>query len=190
MYEGQTQSNSTAFSSFSATPTHPIIVKQAYIFPTGIQHMGYTRTEKGITNKDILIGLPSGGVLELPRMILQPRLSQQHYLTQVQDEDGNFHSMPYIPELPIPADMLINYNQTVRRIRGIKTWPTRLESTCLVLVYGNDLFYTKVSPSKTFDVLKDDFDHWFITVVLAALCLAAYLTKRLSARKVLEQAWR
>jgi len=47
-----------------------------------------------------------------------------------------------------------------------------------------------VTPSKTFDVLKDDFDHWFIAAALAALGIAAYLTKRLAARKQLEQAWR
>lgn len=98
--------------------------------------MAHTRTEKGITNKDVLVALPSGGVLELPRMILQPRLSQQHYVQQIQDEDGVILSMPYIPELPLPDEMIINYNQSVKRVTGIKTWPTRLESTCLVLVHG------------------------------------------------------
>jgi len=79
-------------------------------------------------------------------MILQPRLSQSQYVHQVQDEDGVIHSVPYIPELPVPAEMIINYNQSVTNVRGIKTWPTKLESTCLVLVYGNDLFFTKVAP--------------------------------------------
>ncbi|CAL8113535.1 unnamed protein product [Orchesella dallaii] len=137
LYEGQKQSNSTAFSSFAAPPVQPIIVKQSFIYPAAIQHMTHTRTEKGITNKDILLALPTGGVMELPRIVLQPRLTQQHYTQQIQDEDGVIHSLPYVPELPMPADMVINYNQSVRRVDGIKTWPTRLESTCLVLVYGN-----------------------------------------------------
>jgi hypothetical protein len=190
LYEGQTQSNSTAFSSFSAPPVQPIVVKQSFIYPTAITHMAHTRTEKGITNKDILMALPTGGVMELPRIVLQPRLSQQHYTQQIQDEDGVIHSLPYVPELPMPADMIINYNQSIKRVEGIKTWPTRLESTCLVLVYGNDLFYTKITPSKTFDVLKDDFDHWFITIVLAGLVGGAYLCKRLAARKQLDYSWR
>jgi len=139
LYEGQTQSNSSVFSSFAAPPVEPIVVKQSYIFPTGIQYLAHTRTEKGITNKDILIGLPTGGVLELPRMILQPRLSQQHYTQQIQDEDGVIHSIPYVPELPIPSEMIFNYNQSVKRVDGIKTWPTRLESTCLVLVHGSGM---------------------------------------------------
>ncbi|CAG7730148.1 unnamed protein product [Allacma fusca] len=162
LYEGQSQSNSTVFSSFASPVIQPIVVKQSYVFPTGIHAMAHTRTEKGITNKDVLIAIPSGGLLELPRMILQPRLTE----------------------------MIINYNQSLRRVEGIKTWPTRLESTCLVLAHGLDLFYTRVTPSKTFDVLKDDFDHWFITVVLAGLVAGAYVAKRFSAKKQLEQAWR
>jgi hypothetical protein len=47
-----------------------------------------------------------------------------------------------------------------------------------------------VAPSKTFDVLKDDFEYWLITAVLGGLGLAAYITKRLSSRKALKQAWK
>ena len=64
---------------------------------------------------------------------------------------------------------------------------TGIKYICRLVV---DLFYTRVTPSKTFDVLKDDFDNWFIAVVLAALVAGAYVTKRLAARKQLEQAWR
>ena len=44
--------------------------------------------------------------------------------------------IPYIPELPIPAEGIINYNKTLTAIRGIQTSATGLESTCLVFAYG------------------------------------------------------
>jgi len=44
--------------------------------------------------------------------------------------------IPYIPELPIPAEGIINYNQSLTSIRGIQTAATGLESTCLVFAYG------------------------------------------------------
>jgi hypothetical protein len=53
-----------------------------------------------------------------------------------------------------------------------------------------DLYYAKLTPSKTFDVLKDDFDYWIISVALIGLSVAAYLAKRLAARKQLDQAWK
>lgn len=53
-----------------------------------------------------------------------------------------------------------------------------------------DLFYTRVAPSKTFDLLKEDFDPFLISMVLIGLLLASYTSKRLASRKALKQAWK
>lgn len=53
-----------------------------------------------------------------------------------------------------------------------------------------DLFYTRVAPSKTFDVLKEDFDYYLIVIVLAALLISSYVTKKLASQKVQKQAWK
>lgn len=98
--------------------------------------------------------------------------------------------IPYIPELPIHHETIVNYNQSVSRISGIFTAPSGLESTCLVIVYGLDIFVTRVSPSKTFDLLKEDFDYFVISIVLIGLLTASYITKYLSSRKALKQAWK
>lgn len=49
---------------------------------------------------------------------------------------------------------------------------------------------TRVSPSKTFDLLKEDFDYYLIATVLVALTTASLFVKQLSARKILKQAWK
>lgn len=54
----------------------------------------------------------------------------------------------------------------------------------------SDLFYTRVHPSATFDILKDDFDHWFISVMLLGLFLATIMTKRLAKMRDLNMAWK
>ena len=48
-------------------------------------------------------------------------------------EEGTF---PYIPELPVTTEGIMNYNMTLFHIRGIHTSPTGLESTSIVLAYG------------------------------------------------------
>lgn len=45
-------------------------------------------------------------------------------------------AIPYIPELPLPTENYINYNQTIARLRNIYTAPSGLESTCLVVATG------------------------------------------------------
>jgi hypothetical protein len=57
-------------------------------------------------------------------------------------------------------------------------------------VLVTDLFYTRVAPSKTFDLLKEDFDHFLITAVLLGLTVTSYITKKLASRKALKQAWK
>ncbi|XP_067005032.2 ER membrane protein complex subunit 1 isoform X2 [Anabrus simplex] len=184
LYEGKVQSNTTAFSSV-ASPVQPIVDQQAYILPASIATMKETITEKGITSKHILVALTNGGILELPWMFVDPR--RPITVTPEMREEG---VIPYMPELPVSSESIINYNQTVQRVRGIHTAPSGLESTCLVLVYGLDLFYTRVTPSKTFDVLKEDFDHFLITAVLLGLTAASYITRKLASRKALKQAWK
>ena len=53
-----------------------------------------------------------------------------------------------------------------------------------------DVFFTHVTPSRTFDVLNDDFEFFFIALVLTGLTLASLITKRLASKKALRQAWK
>jgi hypothetical protein len=66
--------------------------------PGHIQAISVSLTEKGISNKDILISLASGGLLELPRMLLDPRRP-----VEPRPQDREEGLIPYTPELPIPT---------------------------------------------------------------------------------------
>lgn len=69
--------------------------------------------------------------MELPWVILDPR--RPFAVTPETKEEG---VIPYMPEIPLPTETMINYNQTLHRTRGIVTSPSGLESTCLVFTYG------------------------------------------------------
>ncbi|XP_034001106.1 ER membrane protein complex subunit 1 isoform X2 [Trematomus bernacchii] len=184
LYEGMELYNSTVFSSLDR-PHAPQVLQQSYIFPSSISTMEATLTEKGITSRHLLIGLPSGGILSLPKMFLDPRRPE---IVTEQSREENL--IPYAPELLIRSEWFINYNQTVTRVRGIYTAPSGLESTCLVVAYGLDIYQTRVYPSKQFDVLKDDYDYMLISSVLLALFFATMISKRLAEVKLLNRAWR
>ncbi|XP_054637917.1 ER membrane protein complex subunit 1 [Dunckerocampus dactyliophorus] len=184
LYEGMELYNSTVFSSLDR-PHAPQVLQQSYIFPSAISTMEATLTEKGITSRHLLIGLPSGGILSLPKMFLDPRRPE---IISEQSREENL--IPYAPELLIRTEWFINYNQTVSRVRGIYTAPSGLESTCLVVAYGLDIYQTRVYPSKQFDVLKDDYDYMLISSVLFALFFATMISKRLAEVKLLNRAWR
>uniref|UniRef100_A0A672G0Y0 ER membrane protein complex subunit 1 n=1 Tax=Salarias fasciatus TaxID=181472 RepID=A0A672G0Y0_SALFA len=184
LYEGMELYNSTVFSSLDR-PYAPQVLQQSYIFPSAISTMEATLTEKGITSRHLLIGLPSGGILSLPKMFLDPRRPE---IVSEQSREENL--IPYAPELIIRTEWFINYNQTVSRARGIYTAPSGLDTFLLVVAYGLDIYQTRVYPSKQFDVLKDDYDYMLISSVLFALFFATMISKRLAEVKLLNRAWR
>ncbi|XP_013108994.2 ER membrane protein complex subunit 1 isoform X2 [Stomoxys calcitrans] len=184
LYEGKTQANSTVWSSLRAPPM-PLVERQTYIIPTLVTSMRETITERGITSKDVLIGTASGSIVELPWALLDPRRPISS--SSNGREEG---AMPYIPELPLPTENMINYNQTISRLNYIYTAPSGLESTCLVVAAGLDMFVTRISPSKTYDLLKEDFDYILISIVLVVLTTGSLVAKHLASRKSLKQAWK
>ncbi|ESP01145.1 hypothetical protein LOTGIDRAFT_238345, partial [Lottia gigantea] len=191
MYEGKEQSNSTAFSSLSPPP-QPLVLRQSYIFSSPLYSMSTTVTEKGLTNKNIIIALKFGGLLSLPKALLDPRRpampSQESIFNNLLSREEGV--IPYIPEIPIHNEAILNYNKTLYRVDGIYTGPAGLESTSLIFTYGLDLFFTRVMPSKMFDVLKEDFDYALIGSILCIMILVSFLTQKLAAKRALSRAWK
>jgi len=186
LYEGKTQGNASMFSSIENTVV-PLVERQAYILPvTEVTAMTETMTEKGITAKHLLVGSSGGSVVDLPLHMVDPRRPAIDTPPHLR-EPG---IPPYMPELPLPHESVLNYNQTVTGIRGITASPSGLESTVIVFLHGLDLYGTRITPSKGFDVIKDDFDHLMIAGVLVFLVAASFGTRRLAQRKALNQAWK
>lgn len=82
----------------------------------------------------VLVATTTGHLLEVPWAFLDPRRP----LGEPKEEGA----IPYIPELPMPSESMINYNKSLMRVDGIYTTPSSLESTCLVFVYGLGNFIT------------------------------------------------
>jgi len=184
MFEGFEEKNSTAFSSLDSLD-HPVFLSQGYLLPlTHVSTMSVTNTERGITHKNLLLALESGYIYTIPKNLLDPRRSFQH--TAQLEEEG---LVPYVPEMPLHPMTFVNYNKTVEKIRGIHTAAAGLESTSLVLAYGLDLYFTRVTPSRKFDVLKEDFDYIFISGVLSALILGTIIASKLASIRKLNLSW-
>jgi hypothetical protein len=52
------------------------------------------------------------------------------------------------------------------------------------------MFHTRVQPSKMFDVLKEDFEHWLIASVVLSMLVASFITQKLASRKALNRQWK
>ncbi|KAA0184592.1 hypothetical protein HAZT_HAZT005346 [Hyalella azteca] len=184
LFEGPSQANATAFSSLAGAQRPPLVERQAYILPFGVQASAHTITEKSITTKCLLLALDTGGIAQVARWLVDPRRPMSGGGPR---EEG---LVQYMPEVHLPSTDIISYNQTLPRVSGIYSAPTGLESTSIVFVYGLDLFFSRVFPSKMFDMLKDDFDYVLIAGALLGLVAAALITRKLAQRKALYHQWK
>lgn len=65
-----------------------------------------------------------------------------------------------------------------------------LESTSLVLVYGLDVFFTRVSPSKDFDMLSSEFNRSLLTLILGSMSVIVIFLRKMHKDKVIKTAWK
>ncbi|CAL2035031.1 unnamed protein product [Caenorhabditis brenneri] len=186
LYEGTEEQHTQKelFDSKVGQKLPPVVTQQSYIYAQGVDAMSVSETEQGLTTRSLLLAHPSGNIHEVSRRLLDANRPME--LTQAMREEM---MIGYMPEIAVATEEMINYNQTVHRVRGIKTSPSGLESTSLVLAYGTDLFFTRLVPSGTFDILKDDFDHVLISLVLTGLVVGSYVTKRLARSNALASQW-
>lgn len=69
------------------------------------------------------------------------------------------------------------------------TSPANLESTTLLLSRGLDLFFTRVQPSKSFDLLPDDFPYALLVLVTGALIAGAFILRRMDVSATTKRKW-
>jgi hypothetical protein len=98
-------------------------------------------------------------------------------LTAEEKEEG---AILYKPLVDYHPKDVLNYHLEVFGSVHVKSSPASLESTSLVLVYGNDLFLTRRAPSKTFDVLSEDFNYLFLLSTIGILFISVLMAKRMN----------
>lgn len=97
--------------------------------------------------------------------------------------------MPYKADLGVSPFLYATYDKAVAQLRGIDTFPTTLESSSLMFAYGMDLFYTRLAPSKNFDMLDDDFSYALLVVTLLVMAGLGVYLQITKARNELAKKW-
>ncbi|KAI8325907.1 DUF1620-domain-containing protein [Martensiomyces pterosporus] len=174
---------SKAFSSFDLFLPH--VISSAFASPEPASALGVTRTNSDTTTRDVVFGLDSGKLLSLPDQLFDPRRPTKAPTSDEQAEG----LLPYGPFLPLDPKRVLSHYNTVAGIRFIKAAPTHLESTSLVSSFGLDLFFTRTSPSGTFDQLSPNFSKVNLVVTTLALVVGCLLGGPMVRRKLTNQAW-
>eukprot|EP00899_Mesostigma_viride_P000410 jgi/Mesvir1/1036/Mv17562-RA.3 len=174
--------NTEPQTSFAIPPLK--VIGQSFFLPVGVKLLSVTTTSKGITPKHVLIGTVADQVLAMDKRFLDPR---RPYAATPEDREAGL--VPYSEELPFIPPMFVTHREQVAKLRHVVTAPARLESASHVLAYGLDLFYTRTSPSKSYDLVSDDFNYALLVVTIVLLLVAAYVTSRAAHARILARKW-
>ncbi|KAF9205015.1 hypothetical protein BGZ59_000726 [Podila verticillata] len=185
LYESKEENQrvkSDTFSSF--TSERPHVISQAFPFPYEATAIGVTSTKAGISGKDILFGLSRQTVMSVNKRFLDPRRPMGAPSAAEKEE----MLIPYGGISEDPRQFL-SYHLEVAGIKKIVTAPTLLESTTVVVAFGQDVFVTRHAPSKTFDILNEDFSKSQLLLTIVTLVVLLFVTAPMMKNKMLKELW-
>eukprot|EP00897_Mesotaenium_endlicherianum_P002317 jgi/Mesen1/2112/ME000151S01365 len=206
--------NLTAPASAWAGPPRLKVLAQSYFFPHTLTALTATRSMRGITAKELLIGTVSDQLLLpmatdahaagapsihsamcvlrlfFPILAVDKRFFDPRRTPAPSPKEREEGIIPYNENVPVAPSSYITHALQVAGLRAVITEPSRLESTTLVFAYGVDLFFTRRAPSKMYDSLSEDFSYVLLLVTLGALLVAIAVTYFLSERKELYSRWK
>lgn len=179
-----TPEQSTTFSSLDAP--EPIVLAKTYVLPQAVTAMGVTTTKEGISGRRLIVAGLNGRLDAIDRKVLEPRRP----VGKLKDEEKKEGLVQYHEVVPLLPPMALSYNRTVQGVTTILSGPTDLESQSLVLAFGGpDIFFTRTTPSRGFDLLPDSFNKALILLVLLAMAVVYLALKRVVAKKIINQGW-
>lgn len=177
---------SSSFSSFDARNSKPVVLSKVYAFPKAITALGVTSTRQGIGRQNILMASADGALTTINKMILETRRP----VGDAKAEEKKEGLLPYREMIPQSPMFSLNYNQTMEPFTSIVSSTTALESQSLVFGFGGpDLFFTRTSPTKGFDLLPETFNKMLVGASTAGIVLALFIVQRMGKKKALKHDW-
>ncbi|KAL4426508.1 hypothetical protein ABPG77_008366 [Micractinium sp. CCAP 211/92] len=177
----------TTTSSWDAAPIEA--GSQTFLARPAVVGLAATRSSRGNTAKQVMLLTTTGQVYLVDRRLLDPRrpiVPPGQKPTPQQAAEG---LPPYQPELPLQGPMFATMDRQVARLAGAATEAAVLESTMLLAAHGLDLFYTRVMPSRSFDMVPDDFPYALLVLILVGLTVAAVVLKLVTRRTAVKAKW-
>ena len=205
------QKKSSSYSSLS-----PISMQKTFVLPQSVTCLQQTITERGITNKHLLISLQNGQIFSVDLRQIHPRrpLTEPSpaghlvscfvpsplvksqiiiiMLNMIMTEkvEGLQRYSPFLVFHPYEA---VTHNYSLPGgVSNILSTSSLLESSTLVLSFGGrsvDVQLNRLMPSLEFDLLASDFNYNLLLLTLLVLASAVLVLRRIQNSKQLSLLW-
>lgn len=175
-----------SFSSLEPRESKPVVLSKTYVIVKPVTALGVTSTRAGISTQQILIASADDRITSVSRQMLEPRRPTGEVKVHEKTE-GLFQYSPLVPLVSMSSP---SYNQTVHDVSKIVSTSTALESQSLILAFGGpDIFFSRISPSRGFDLLPESFNRMLLSIVVIALVSVLFVVKTMGEKKMVKDGW-
>lgn len=177
------------FSSIYNSSISPFITSQVYNYPFIIQSLfTVTHTRYSVSNKWIIMQLQSGNIVKLDAAFVNTRRPISNEITAANKMEFLISYRKFLPFQSLWV--LSEEHNMLNTVRGLVSVSTPIESTSLVFGYGVDFFFRRISPSRNFDTIPNDFDYLMLFLILGGVIVAIFVAKKLAQRRKLSKEWK
>ncbi|KAI0462838.1 hypothetical protein LJB42_003641 [Komagataella kurtzmanii] len=186
-------------SNFDTDTPIPQISSQSFLFPSRINFIAASRSKFGIASKWIISVLENGQIFAIPKIVLNSRRVDGRDLTSTEKQE--YGMSVYSPFISLPENIftisnirnlvLDNNSNTLPSGKPILTVePTGLASTSFVcLINSFNVYCTQISPSKKFDMLRENFDQYKLLLSIFGLLAIVLLVRPYVYSRNLQKLW-
>ena len=162
--------DSNNVSSLTSPVYSPYVLSSTHVLPAALTHLTTSSTLQGITPRTILAYCPAAAaVFALPYHPFSPRRPRHRDATPEEREEGLLRDHAAMDLFP---HWSLSHAREVLGVERVVAAPTRMESSTLVLAFGQlDLFATREAPIGAFDVLDRGFGRWAMVGTVLALAV-------------------
>ena len=166
--------------------------QQTYNFPHSVSSIALLPTAHGSASKFLLLALENGQVYALDKRFVDTR--RPAGLDEKADRDllmsyRDLGVFPYHPRVPLYTRNVVSYSRRIADVRMLVTAPTALESTSLALAVGEDIFFTRVAPLGSFDILSSNFNSELLVLTVLVLSVVTLVLKKMKTSKAVSRYW-
>lgn len=165
-----------------------MIIQESYLLPFAVKSIVLSQTIHHISSKSLIAVTRDNQVYQIDHMLYTARRPHTDTLgltgaTPDEEKKEGILELksvafpPYDAVIAVNPHKYLSYGMNLVDLRTVKSFSTRLESTSQVLVYGFDLFFVRVSPDLTFDLLQENFNYTLLFTFIGGLFITMVLVK-------------
>lgn len=176
---------SRSISAYQLTP--PVVQSKTFILPRAVTAMSHSVTARGISHKNLLLGLNTHQLHALDMRHVSTR-RPVNAPTPAEKEEGLFQYQPFLQFVPTN---MITYNYSLLGpVTAIHSYPTALESSSIVFATTtNGVFCNRIETSNKFDTMPSDFNDVLLVVVLIGMSLGVMALRHYYRQKKINSQW-